>query len=45
MEPEFEDFQDFDDYDSFEDEDQVCSICDTPVGASGECYNCEIDYD
>lgn len=24
-------------------EDNVCDICDTPIGSSGECYNCEID--
>lgn len=30
----------------FEDSgDRVCDICDTPLGSSGECYNCEIDYD
>lgn len=32
--------------DDFDDSNEkVCDTCDTPLGSSGECYNCEIDYD
>lgn len=23
--------------------ERYCGVCDTPIGSSGECYNCEID--
>jgi hypothetical protein len=48
---EFDEFLDFegssvDAHDYADDSgERCCGTCDSPIGDSGECYNCEFDFD